>query len=381
MSNRTLGYIILWQVPEVDIRYTELAELAQSAGLPASYVPKAPKPRGAWEKATNLGSTGLKVTIPPAKIAEIKQRYGKEPVCKLYTKIVSKSAPLLIRHIVREVTIAADADSTQEKAHRQLNSQTVAILEYDCEADSTRATGPQDLPDPSGYVNGNVREVVQDLFAQIDRYMFRADGQAIAASIRQCLNDNAAVLMTAGGAYFVPYAPNVYQSLKALKVWTEMLADYRADMTHRAPQVTILPITDTDEGLDAMLDIAQSAERQLSENVEELINDLSPLLQGNRTQKVAGNIRARVNERYAELQSNVNKYKVALNDSLPRLDALLDKARQLIDTAMAVDTYRAPRVKEVVTVDTGAVIERGQRVMAGVEVEAVEITRRGKRVA
>lgn len=384
MSNRTLGYIILWQVPEVDIRYTELAELAQSAGLPASYVPKAPKPRGAWEKATNLGSTGLKLELSPAIVEAVKKEYGKEPVCKLYTKIISSAAPLLIRHIVREVTIPfSDDESIMEKVRKQYSPQTVAYLEYDTtEETSPRAFGPESLPDPSGYVNGNVKEVVRELLDKVDRYLYRADGSRIADSIRQFLTDKAATLMSAGGAYFLPYDDNLYQSLKALKVWVELLADYRVDLTHRKPQFAIFPITDSDEATDAILDIAQNAEKQLSENVEELISDLAPLLDGNRTAKVAGNIRSRVNERYMELQSNVNKYKVALNDSLPRLDALLDKAAELIRVAMAVDTYRAPRRKEeVVTVETGAVIERGQRVMGGVEVEAVEVTRRGKRVA
>ena len=379
MENKVIGYYVLWRVPELRARYDALAQLGQECGIPAAYVPTPPKRRGAWEQATNLGRN-YKVQPPAELVANITRRYGVEPTVRLETVIVSKSSPLLIRHIVRRVTIPVKDDltfSASKLAEKQLDQQTVCIMEFDCFTEAMRSTGYQELHDFEGWVNGNLREIVQDLHGAVDEAMNVESGPKVRDGVRQFLLDNAGILQTAGGAYFLPYSPDLYNQLKAMKCYLEACTDYIASRFEDGrpadrPSFVIIPLVQTDEALDTLLDIAASAEAQMGQNIDELINELSPLFSASRSQTVANNIRARVSERYVNLQEHVNRYKLALNDSLPRLDALLDKARQLIDQAMAVDTYRAPRKTGAGDeVEVAEVTKRGQRLMSEVEIMPV----------
>ncbi len=366
---KTIGYYILWKVPEMDARYDEIDQLAQDFGIGEKYIPQPPKRRGAWEKATNLGKN-YKITPPTELSAKVLDEYGCQPIVRLETVVVSKSAPLLIRHIVRQVAIPIRDEmfSPRRLARKQLGQETVCIMEFDCDSQVARSTGPE-LQDTAGWVNGSLREIIEKLHNDVDAKMNREDGSKVREGIRQFLLDNAGVLQTAGGAYFLPYKSGLYSDLKTMKVYLETLSEYSIKSRDRANFV-IIPLIKTDESLDTLLDIAANAEMQFGQSVEDMIDELSPLFTGNRSQKIANNIRARVGERYARLQDHVNRYKIALDDSLPKLDALLDKAKSLIDKAMAIDTYRKGRKSiaqgEIVQVDT---TRRGQRILNKIEIE------------
>lgn len=385
MENKVIGYYVLWRVPELDARYDDLAELAGSLGIEEKYIPTPPKRRGAWEKATNLGRN-YPIEPPFELVQEVQRKYGVTPTVRLETVIVSKSAPVLIRHIVRRVTIPASDESSDKRrlAERQLDQQTVCIMQFDCNTEAMQSTGYSDLRDFAGWVNGNLRDIVQSLHEDVDRAMNRESGSKVRDGIREFLLDNGGVLQTAGGAYFLPYTPELYDSLKAVKVYLEGCTDWAAKRNDDGspadrPSFVVIPLVQTDEALDTILDIAQSAEAQFSQNIEEMIDELSPLFKGDRSEKVANNIRARVNDRYARMQENVRRYKIALDDSLPRLDALLDKARQLIDQAMAVDTYRVGRkMVEAGQVEAADVTGRGQRVMESITIDAVSTGKKSR---
>lgn len=385
MENKVIGYYVLTRVPELDARFDDLAELATTAGVSLDYVPKPPKKRGAWELATNLGKA-YKIDAPAHLVEEVRREYGVTPSVKLETIIVSRSAPNLIRHIVRRVTIPFDnGGDARSLAEKQLDQATVCIMEFDCESETMKSTGYTELRDFKGWVNGNLKEIVQRLHDDVDKALNRDNGAKVRDGLRAFLLDNGGTLQTAGGAYFLPYSLDMYNRLRAMKVYIEGCTDWAAARTETGEPAdrasfVIIPFIQTDEALDTMLDIARDAEAQFSGSVEELINELSPLFRGDRTKKVADNIRIRVNERYARLQENVERYKIALNDSLPRLDALLDKARQLINSAMAVEVYRAPRIKETdAPIIEAQPAERGKRGTEDAPVIAPEKVKRAKR--
>ena len=60
-TNDRIGFLCWWTVPDLSVGYDTLAALASGVGFPAGCVPTAPQPRHAWEKATNVGSRGLKL--------------------------------------------------------------------------------------------------------------------------------------------------------------------------------------------------------------------------------------------------------------------------------------------------------------------------------
>lgn len=379
---KTIGYYILTKLPEIDARYEEIDRLAQDLGIDEKYVPSPPKRRGAWEKATQLGRN-YKITPPPELTAKVLDEYGVTPIVHLETVVVSKSAPTLIRHIVRCVTAPVQDENIGSKsrlAEKQLSQQTVCIMEFDCNSQIAQSTGSE-LQDTAGWVNGTLKEIIEKLHDDVDRKMNREDGSKVRDGIRQFLLDNVGVLQTAGGAYFLPYSSELYANLKTMKVYVEALSEWSVKNWDRANFV-VIPLVETDESLDTLLDITQNAEDQFGQSIEDMIDDLSPLFVGNRSQKVAGNIRARVDERYAQLQDHVQRYKIALDDSLPKLDALLDKAKSLIDKAMAIDTYREGRKSiidsEVAQVD--ATNQRGKRTVSKIEIEPTQTNKRSRRL-
>jgi hypothetical protein len=336
-TNKILGYVILWRIPDLDVRYDEAAQIALDASFDPAFVPTAPKKRGAWEKATNLGAAGLKVMLPPDKIDQIKQKYGVEPVCRLETEVIKRSAPHLVRHIVRKLAVPTVRDEHDKRklAEQQLSSQTVCIMEFDTDLEVMRSTSYNELHDEQGFVNGNLLTVVKQIEDRVDQAKNRADGDLIRNGVRGWLISRAATLMSSGGAYFIPWSDNAFEDLKTLKVYVEGLADYRVNKTERPPQVTVIPLSDSGEAFEARLDIASNAVEAFKGELQAIVNELQPVLKAERSETVAGNIRRRATISFMELNAKLAKYREALDDNLTALDHQLQMVQAAIVAAQS----------------------------------------------
>lgn len=336
-TNKILGHVILWRIPDLDVRYDEAAQIALDAGFDPAFVPVPPKKRGAWEKATNLGAAGLKVELPQEKIDQIERRYGVKPICKLETEVIKRSVPHLVRHIVRKlfVPIAENTGDKRKLAEKQLQAQTVCIMEFDTELEVMRSTSYNELHDEEGFVNGNLLTVVKQIEDRVDQALNRADGDMIRNGVRGWLISRVATLMSSGGAYFIPWSDNAFDDLKTLKVYVEGLANHRVSKTERPPQVTVIPLSDNGEAFEARLDIASNAVETFKAELQGIVDELQPVLKAERSETVAGNIRTRATISFMELNAKLAKYREALDDNLTALDYQLQMVQAAIVAAQS----------------------------------------------
>lgn len=354
MENKVVGFYVLWRVPELDARYDDLATLATSLNVDEKYVAKAPRKRGAWEQATNLGKS-FRIEAPAHLVEQVRQQYGAAPTVRLETVIVSRSAPNLIRHIVRRVTIPASDTLTGDKrqlAETQLDTQTVCIMEFDTGTEKMRSTGYQELHDFGGWVNGNLKDIIVKLHDDVDKAMNRDNGAKVREGIRNFLLDNHGTLQTAGGAYFLPYRDNVLPQLKAMKVYVEALTDWvtkRNDSGQPADRAsfTIIPLMSNGDTFEARLDVAHNAIQLFKEELQEIVSEVQPILQSARTENVSNNIRERVTLKFMEINQKVSSYREALGDDLAALNVYLTSAAQFIAQAQTWTDYKAKDETEV----------------------------------
>lgn len=345
-SKEIAGYIILTRIPELSIEYPQCQDLASDTGLPLTYTPDPPKRRNAWEKATNL-KRGKKLDAPQALAAQIERKYGVTPRVRLETKIVSRSQPKLIRHIVRTVTVPhTDTSTAKDKlAERQLRQDTVCIMEFDCETEAYTSTGYQELHDKDGWVNGELKVTVQSLHDNVRTALDFADSQDVRNKMRLFLDDNKATLMSAGGAYFIPYSDDAFARLKSAKAYIEGLTQY---VVKRNPDgspaeratFTVIPMTKDGESFEARLDVAHNAVEQFKSELQALVDDLQPVIAGGRTEKVSDNIRSRATIKFMELNQTIASYREALDDNLRALDVHLDSTSEFIAKAQTVTAYK-----------------------------------------
>jgi hypothetical protein len=363
-----LGYLVLWRIPDLKVSYEALAQIGMDARFDESFIPSPPKQRGAWEKATQLGAGGIKIPLHQEKLDEIKKRYGVVPVVRLFTKIISRQAPHLIRHIAREVYIPVDeakinpgeAVSKERLAQEQFRPKTVAILEYDTESGIATAVGQKHLADIEGWTNGEVQKLVDQLLDDIDTKMNYADSDAVRHSVRDWLLGKGGTLQSSGGAYFLPFTEDKIDQLKSLKVFVESLAEYRSNEQVDPPQVLIFPLTEDGDLLDTRLDVAQNAVKAFSGQLADLLKEIQPVLDGGRTENVSRKISERARAQLNEIMINIAQYRLVLRDNLSQLDTALAQAQATLDKANGINAFRQPATR---------------RGLADKEVEAVPLTR------
>lgn len=340
------GYVILWKMADISARYEDLAGLAadvnfaQGQDEAKKFIPQPPRKRNAWEKATNLGKTGLKVEAPAALVERVKKQYNCDPVVRLRTAIISKSAPLLVRHIVREVVIPVKDKSAGYKtlAEKQLNSQTVSVMEFDTLNDTMTTSSYHELHDESGWVNGNLKAVVQELHQAVDKALNYADGDDVRDGVRTWLfAHDAALMSTSGGAYFVPNGEGVADLLVGLKAYVEGLNEYRVNKAGDELQVTVFPWIKTDSGdvFSTGLDIARNIVSQFKADLQDVVTELQPVVSGERSAKVAENARNRATVKFLETSARIEKYKGVLEDELQELTWFLEMAQQTMLAAQS----------------------------------------------
>ena len=390
-TNKAIGFLNLWRIPQLSVSYETLVQIANDAGFPLDYVPQPKKKRGAWEEATNLGAGGLKVNPPAYMVEQVERQYGVKPTVKLHTEVISKAAPVLIRHIVRTVTIPTNRDNGDKRvlANTQLDSRTVCIMQFDCTTETAISTG-KELGDDRGFVNGNLQQIVQELHNRVDLAMNYADEDGVRNGVRDFLLSRGAILTNSGGAYFVPVdeANRITGELKSLKVYLEGLAEYvtgQKDGKQDRPSLWVIPVSDDPQNLDLFdlrLDIATEASNNFATRINKLMGELEPLLSGQTSENVAGNIKARVNSEFDQLTEYIGRYRILLNDNLTSLDRTLETARSLMDKANGTNSFRLPKSKrglEVSQVDETLPLERANRGLTETDVVIEEVINTGKR--
>lgn len=350
MTNAS-GYVVLVRIPEVEVSYDIVQEIATDSGFNLAYVPQQPDKRYAWKKATNLRG-GLKIQPPPHKLDEIKAQYGVVPKVKLTTEIISDAAPVLVRHIVRTATIPTDGPKDKRTlADTQLDNSTVCIMEYDVDNQVMKSTSETDLNDDEGWVNGNLKQVITDLHARVHKAVNMADNAEVRNGVREWIIAQAGTLVTSGGAYFLPYRAGLIDKLRSLKTYVELLKQYQVDPTKRNPQIMIIPVNKDNKGdFDLGLDVASNAIETFKGRLQNLADDLAPVIgkkgKSYRSENVSKKTRAAVTTEFFRLKADVECYRNALGDDLAALDLYLTGTTNLIKKANGISTYKAPQSKK-----------------------------------
>jgi len=348
LNSTIKGYIVLWSMPDVSLSYTDIEVHAQNFGFNTLYVPKQRAKRHAWEKATNLGTKGRPIQPPPHKATAIKQLYGVEPNVRLFTVIVKKSSPRLVRHVVRRSTIpyVDDGETKRALAQAQLNDETVCIMEFNTDSNVASATGLSELRDSKGLVNGNLKGIVDDLLDQVSTAVDNTDGDEIRRSMREWLHGAMRATLLSRGSYFVPYSVDAFDELKKAKAYIEALDQYLVKPEGGRPKMMIVPLTDDGQAFEASLDVSVHAVAQFRQELQECVDDLAPIINGNRTKTTSNNIRQRVTSRYMELAEKINQYRDVLGDELKALNVYQESAMNFIAQARSFREYKTNKQED-----------------------------------
>lgn len=334
MSNNSerVGYLTWFSVPNIAAPYDELIELAEEVGFPTSYVPTPPLPRHAWEKATGTGGRGINVTPPDELVTEIEREYGVKPKVRLVTRVVKNTAPQLVRHLVREAII-----STADSPRRQLDLGTVAVLRFDTNNSESDLLV---VPDPEGYVNGGVRDVVQEMDERIQHLMTHAVNDEVRYGIRAALRDmHRTSMRSSGGVYFVPASvSDVMDRMRAMRDYIRGLERWReGDDVPSCEVVTLLGSEAYNDIRDA---VTQSAVDEFAVRLEELRDTIEPVLAGRAKGKVAQQINTKATREWGAINEGLDAYRTILKNSLSEMDGLLRQVATQVSQATGSEVVR-----------------------------------------
>jgi hypothetical protein len=319
--NDSIGYLTWWTVPDVSAPYGDLLDLAAQAGYPADCVPISPAPRNAWEKATNVGSRGLKVDAPADLVAQVRHDYNTEPVVRVLTRRVCNSAPVLKRHLVREAVIPL-----ANRTKKQLSLDTVAVLEFDVSTNQAKTTL---VPDSAGWINGSIRQIVADVDARMVHLLNHADGQDVREGVRKLLEQMHRVsLRGTGGVYFVPETvPGARDRLKALRRYVRAMDRWKTGVLTPNCQVVTLR---GEDAFEIRADIIASAIDEFKTRIDDLAEKVEPVLKGRARGRVAGQINRQAMETLLEIKAGVAAYRESLDDDLQALDDMMRMAQAAV---------------------------------------------------
>jgi hypothetical protein len=388
----TVGFIVLWRMPQVDPPYSDLNRIAAEVGFPQEFVPQTPDPkkkRNLWEKATALPGKGLKVSPPAALKDTIQAQFKVEPIVRLSTKIISNKAPRLVRHIIREVFVAIPDDPDKEKLARdQYRPQTAAILTYDTAENKAISEEYYKLSD--NWVNGTLDSAIQGIYDKLYKLLECADADMVRNGVRSWLLKQGAILLSSGGAYFVPMDKEGTRGdqLKSAKAYVEALTEWskRDDQGQPVdrPQMTIIPADLTNDAFNLRYDLIQNVTEQFAAQVNGLLAELQPVFEGERTANISGKLRAKVVSRFNDIESVIERYRDILADKLPNLDEKLAEARRKIEEAAGVNTFRKPArrgLADDVVVEVSEPLKRkGRIVEVADQPEVIPVTRKRRQI-
>ncbi|RJQ25073.1 MAG: hypothetical protein C4589_11720 [Peptococcaceae bacterium] len=332
MSSHNNGFLVIWRMADIAAPYSDLEQIANTVGFDQKFIPSPPRPRDAWEKATNLKRQIL--IAPPVLIEKIKTEYGCEPTIRAETRIVGPE----IRHIVRSLIIRG-ADNKD----KQLDMKSVAVLKFDDNqlTDTERFVSLYHPDfDPAGAVNGNIAVLIQRMQAEYERQLTTADGQDVRYKIRSFLDTLSAVCM-ADGTYFVPEtAPGAADKLVAFQTFILSLEKYRQTDSPLTSQIYRV----SDDG-------SAFSERNLNEIKRDVVASFKGKLDNlykrfkEKDNRGDGATARRINEasvEFLEAKKAIQMYRESLQDDLQALTDMM----QIVQAGMlgALDNAAAQAV-------------------------------------
>lgn len=306
------GFIIWFTVPEVDITFTDLENLAQASGLHVDFVPDPPEPRHAWEKATNLGARGRKTQPPPDLVRRCLREHGVEPTVKFKTVVINGSGPVLKRHIIREAVI-----SEAGRPEKQLSMDTVAVLTFDMD---TNTADFQEIRDPEGWVNGAVLNLLQDLTQRTQHLTDHPDGARIRYGVREALDTQYKVcLRGTGGVYYVPNLGNL-ADLQALRNYINSLDNYIAPEAVNRASCSLVTLIDDDNGRQILDQAEKALVEELRAELAEIYRKAHSIIGGKSKGKVREKVQNQAVEALDQITQTLAIFRENLDSDLEALD-------------------------------------------------------------
>ena len=322
-----IGYLVWYTMPELDAPYGALVDLAGRVGLDEDYVPDPPTPRNAWRKATSLTKT-IDIPLyqlPTDLVARVRAAKKGDPRVYLTMREVTRTAPLLRRHLVREAVLPK-ANNVKE----QLDLGTVAVFEFNC--DVNRAISAP-IRDESGWTdNGLISGVVQDIDQQMAHATTYADAQELRAVVRAVLDSlHNLCLRGTGGVYFVPEtALNAERDLRSLRKFVGAMDQWSTGRL--TPMISLVHLRGED-AFEMAEEIALNAIDQFKGRLSNLSKKLQPIFSGSSKGKTAENISTSALAEYGKINDAVKAYRESLGIEMQELDDILLMAKASVNRA------------------------------------------------
>jgi|GEM_PF-1210842 len=316
-----VGWLVWWTVPErLSVPYAELEKLAEDTGYPKTYLPRRPADKNLWRKATQLGTRGVEVEPPQAKVDEVKRQYDVAPQVRVFTRIVSEKEPTLIRHLVRQVTIP-----TARRKKKQLALDSVAVLEWDRE----EGTRVRKYKDTKGFLRPeDLDRILADIESRYEHLQTHADAQLVREALRRRLRAlYQVILRSSGGVYFIPEGADpdgekvaaLRAFITGLKPWVE------GDGEPSCMYVRLLRV----DG-DTVEDVRKAAIEVYGKALEGLIDKVRPVLDDKAKGKTAAQIAKSALEELIRLQEGIRLAEEALQEGFETLENMVIMARNAV---------------------------------------------------
>lgn len=337
-----VGHLVWFSVPETRASYDQLKDLAKQVGLHEDYTPGPPTSRDAWRKATNTGKRGIKIarhSLNQHKVDRAELSGDGTPRAYVRTVEISRSAPLLVRHLVLFVVLPG-----ADRQERQLEVGTVAVLEFDTETLQARSiVGPARNQD--WVTVGHIDSIVRQMDIDMSDYIGRADNNKIRASVRDLIEDlHRVCLRNTGGVYFVPMSAShvhmkgghittAQDGLQAMKRWVDEMDRWAADP--KEPPMFRKVVLDGENAQELRADIIGSAIEQFQNSLQEIANSLGPVFEGRAVGRTADNIVENAVAALGNVMDGARAYRDSVNLELSELEAMFRMAHQAVTKAQA----------------------------------------------
>lgn len=299
-----LGRILWFTISDMKVRYEELQQAFNNAGIDEKYLPKPISPRDAFRRAT--------------KVAEAKRiKLDNEQYLNLLVREVKMADDEIVRQLVREV----------------VDSKNIR-LEYLPVANMKLLNDKDFISDPiiaNNYLNNEESLALLKVENEFEHTKENYNGRHVREMVMNILNGcDPVAVRPSGGVYFIPekYA----DTAQALSEMVRELARYSIDAERS--RLWAIPVVDAEEH---KVMVAESLEDQVKANSNSLIGEMTKILKSGR------NITQKTAEQYVNkvkgLKKMVAKYEDMLNTEILNvqecMSIALEQARKLLDNVEA----------------------------------------------
>lgn len=321
------GFALYYSVPQLDVTYAQLEQIAMDAGLSVAYTPDPPEARAAWQKATNLGANGRKLQIPDAEaIALTKDHKGGWPEARLFTVEINRGAPVLKRHLVLRVVVPrADAPDVA------LWQETVAVITIDVGSNPARASAMRVGSCPS-WADQVVSDVVQELHDKMIGLTHKPAPEHIRAGVRECLDDLHRVALRKGVSpvYYVPHQrAGARDILAALIKYIRALDSYVVNRNKHDAGINCWAVYDDEDAFEfgSIADLEARVVDSFKGQLEALHLKSRSIISGRSKGKVAEQVRDQILEELTKLNAGLKAYRASLDSELTMVDDMYTLAK------------------------------------------------------